>query len=653
MLKDGRAGFASYTHVTRGVLSLFVDVRNVKALVTGIPLEGEVALCAPLAWYDASRGGLPLAEDLHLDQLGRKLIDSARLINVSLKKNQDSQQAMLDMSVALQVIKAALDSGKFKAAAQTMDERGLQIVEVEAPIKMWTQKVKSNDLLPASERDLAGNALVTQLRNLETACLRQGIELLNGFIRDLIKEGRDLGDLDNVMTGQQLDIKSLNGTVTCFFITSNLVKAQLSVSATLNVMTPAEQVAHINKWQDLIDAIVGLFKVVKQEDLAQGNKCKLVFGQQMPAQVREVLLDDGFPEKRDAYLKASRPVFTTYGGVIDLYSDARGDSIKAMFQKDNLGYFLIVAPSWLRDKLIPSYLDVYARRVDASQGLLLKPADHVKEDALHALFHENAALQPQRAALRATLQVPSLAQEEEDILKDMAKCVASSKDYHSLVVVLECSRMVKWVATAAEKLSLSAPSSEGVSKDEWAALQSVTVEITTALTSSVDVHKILKRRHLASDDESGAASVLSIERSFAKVVPAYVERVVIGIDNFIVKEIESRVPHAEWPAICSGHNLQKFAYCVLTSVHHNEASDIFWPAKTLDVDLQALVDRWEVPLPQALQQKFDAVKNRMATARQYFASVLGVMKIATEITTGAKSQGSKSAIKRECLNLIE
>ena len=182
MLKDGRAGFASYTHVTRGVLSLFVDVRNVKALVTGIPLEGEVALCAPLAWYDASRGGLPLAEDLHQDQLGRKLIDSARLINVSLKKNQDSQQAMLDMSVALQVIKAALDSGKFKAAAQTMDERGLQIVEVEAPIKMWTQKVKSNDLLPASERDLAGNALVTQLRNLETACLRQGIELLNGFI---------------------------------------------------------------------------------------------------------------------------------------------------------------------------------------------------------------------------------------------------------------------------------------------------------------------------------------------------------------------------------------------------------------------------------------------------------------------------------------
>ena len=86
------------------------------------------------------------------------------------------------------------------------------------------------------------------------------------------------------------------------------------------------------------------------------------------------------------------------------------------------------------------------------------------------------------------------------------------------------------------------------------------------------------------------------------MVPGYVERVVIGIDNFIVKEIESRVPHAERPAICSGHNLQKFAYCVLTSVHHNEASDIFWPAKTLDVDLQALVDRWEVPLPQALQR---------------------------------------------------
>ena len=66
----------------------------------------------------------------------------------------------------------------------------------------------------------------------------------------------------------------------------------------------------------------------------------------------------------------------------------------------------------------------------------------------------------------------------------------------------------------------------------------------------------------------------------------------------------------------------------------------------VDVELDKLLEEWEpIELPKELSDTLDTVKTRMDILRRYFASVLGIMKIATELS--GKSQGSKTAIKRE------
>ena len=90
----GADGFVTITDPWRGEICLKQDVFYVRSIVQATPVPGDTALCKPLAWYDANRGGLLLAEDLCQDGFGKRCVEHAKEVNKGLNKKEEALQAL-------------------------------------------------------------------------------------------------------------------------------------------------------------------------------------------------------------------------------------------------------------------------------------------------------------------------------------------------------------------------------------------------------------------------------------------------------------------------------------------------------------------------------------------------------------------------------
>ena len=516
---------------------------------------------------------------------------------------------------------------------------------------MWLNDVKTSDSLPAAERDMANAALSTQIQNLESACLKQGISALNQTVHSFLKDPFDKQTCEISMDEWRTSLGNFNATIDVFFLQNNTVQGYQASSGIVarNVLTAAEQKLHLKEWTGLLDAVVTLACGAKQEALDKGEKISLKMSNDLPSAVSTAITYTGDIEDnvllRNKLMDCSRPVLRCYGTVLDFYSDARGHQLLGLL-KGGHGTILSAFFAWMKDKMIPSYTDAYVLQRNAVDSRVLKPDDHCKETMLIKLFTTPCEYEAARAECQSVMDKEVLSTDAKDTLKELAKCVASAKDYHELRIALDISDHSRNVVGGTMKLSSAAPSSTGIAHAEWVSLQGVSAEVTTNISDAVDAIKGLKRTHLASDNEAGAASIRNLELALTHIVTAYVTGVLMGIEIHVVRECEGRVPHAEWAAICSGQNLPRFGEAILASAEHNQASDFFWPAKTLDLDLDKLLMQWApISIPKELTDSFDTIKARMGKQREYFASVLAIMKIATDLA--GKSQGSKGSIKRE------
>ncbi len=103
-------GFVSYHDDSKGDVRLRPDVEHVFAIVTATPIQGQFTLCTSLAWYEANRGGLPLAEDLHQDSFGRKCVDNAIAVNKGLKKDKHARDAISLLGEGLTRLRSIIEA---------------------------------------------------------------------------------------------------------------------------------------------------------------------------------------------------------------------------------------------------------------------------------------------------------------------------------------------------------------------------------------------------------------------------------------------------------------------------------------------------------------------------------------------------------------